>query len=373
MLNNESWLVHTNLFKKYWTIETKSWVRNLGWVSSMLSELRMDDGWVLFGKHELTPTDYINLVDAKDSDTKLYMYKDGEWTYIEGPVLFTIEKNTDETFIAGWAGDKKKIAEYKKKYDNPWDWPAINVIKVEPTIAKKRTAVANENLNKEKFPVFFISNGETNAEENWQSLKRVCPRAERVNGISPRLNAFLQCADLAETAPYFFVVTGKNKVTDPSVFDYIPDDSVPDAHVIFQAKNMSNGLEYGHMAIGCYNTKIIRNTPSNFGLDLTEYGKIYPIPLTVSQAHFATSKYEAWRTAFRETVKLTLKDTDISREWLKQWRSDAEGIYADWVLQGAADGNAYATLNRNNVDELLKTERWEWLEEYFDKKYGDNN
>lgn len=369
MLNNESWLLHSDLFKKHWVVETKSWVRNLGWFSSMVDEVVSEDGWVLFGEHNLTPLDYINIVDSINASTKLYMYT-GDWTYMSGPIVFVIEKNTDETYIAGWAGDKKKIDGYKKKYDTPWDWPGINVIKVQPTIVKTYTTLS-ECVNKnEKFPVFFLSNGETNAEENWKHLKRVCPRSERVDGISPRREAFLRCAELANDAAYFFVVTGKNKVTDPSVFDYVPDDSVPDSHIMFQARNMSNGLEYGHMALGCYNTKIIKNTPVNFGLDLTEYGKIYPIPLTVSQAHFATTPYEAWRTAFREVVKLTLKDTDLSRDWLHAWRSYAEGDHADWVLCGAADGHTYALLHKNNTDELLKTEQWEWLEEYFTNKHG---
>lgn len=366
MLNGESWLLHSDLFKKHWVVETKSWVRNLGWFASVLEQTTIDDGWSLFGETELTPLDYINIVDAKEANTKLYMYSNGTWTYMHGPVLFVIEKNTEETYIAGWAGDRKQLVDYKKKYDNPWDWPGINVIKVHPLIADKKH-VTTQIVH--KFPVFFLSNGETNADQNWEHLKRICPRADRVDNISPRRDAFLQCAELANDASHFFVVTGKNRVTDPTVFDYRPDNSVPEAHIIFQAKNMSNGLEYGHMAVGCYNTTIIRNTPVNFGLDLTEYGKIYPIPLTVSHATFATSPYEAWRTAFREVIKLTLKDTPSTKKWLERWRSYSDGEYADWVLQGANDGYEYVRLHKNNMDELLKTERWDWLKQYFIEKY----
>jgi hypothetical protein len=329
--------------------------------------VQSDDGWLLFGDAQISPVDYVNIVDAKDSETTLYMYHEGKWTYMGGPILFVIEKNQEETYIAGWAGDRKKLLDYKKKYDTPWDWPGINVVKIQPTVAKPHTTVGDKRTYMKNFPVFFLTNGETNAEENWNHLKRVCPRAERIDGISPRRDAFLKCAELANSAPYFFAVTGKNKITDPSVFDYVPDSTVPTAHIIFQARNMSNGLEYGHMAVGCYNTQIIKNTPLNFGLDLTEYGKIYPIPMTVSDAHFATTPYEAWRTAFRETVKLTLKDTPMSSEWLQRWRSHAEGLHADWVLQGASDGHAYALAHKDNKTELLKTERWDWLQEYFDK------
>jgi len=304
------------------------------------------------------------------------MYKNGTWSYIHGPVLFVIKKTEEEVYIAGWAGDKKKISDYKKKYDSPWEWPHISIIEIIPAIANSKLFSVRQDeyfLSYDittKFPVFFLSNGETNADKNWEHLKLICPRAERIDGISPRRSAFLECANLAEKSPYFFVVTGKNRVTDISVFDYIPDNTVPLAHIMFQAKNMSNGLEYGHMAIGCYNKSLILETPENFGLDLTEYGKIYPIPLTVSEAHFATSEYEAWRTAFRETIKLTLKDTNIAKKWLNQWLNVAQGDYADWVLRGANDGHNYALFYKNNTHELLKTERWDWLEEYFTEKYG---
>jgi hypothetical protein len=365
MLNNESWLLHSDLFKKHWIVETKSWVRNLGWVSPVLEQARHESGWLLFGEVELSVMDYINIIDAKNSESSLYMYKEGEWTYMSGPILFVIKKSEDEVYIAGWAGNKKKISEYIKKYDTPWDWPDINMIEILPTIVRNSFS----SVGRDKLPVFFLSNGETDADKNWEHLKRICPRAERVDGVSPRRSAFLHCTELVGNSPYFFVVTGKNRVTDISVFDYIPDDTVPRSHIMFKAKNMSNGLEYGHMAIGCYNKSIILETPENFGLDLTEYGKIYPIPLTVSEANFATSEYEAWRTAFRETVKLTLKDSETARNWLNHWLTSAEGEYAEWVLCGASAGHVYALENKNNMDELLKTERWEWLEEYFTEKY----
>jgi hypothetical protein len=365
MLNNESWLLHSDLFKKHWVVETKSWVRNLGWLSSVIDKAKLDNGWLLFGESEISIMDYVNIIDAPDADKTLYMNKFKEWSYMKGPLLLILRKNDDEVYIAGWAGDKKQLQTFKKKYDSPWDWPGINTIEVNPIAVNKGFF----QKSTEKFPVFFLSNGETNADENWEHLKRICPRAERIDGITPRRETFLQCAEIADTSPYFFVVTGKNKVIDQSVFDYTPDESVPEAHIIFQAKNMSNGLEYGHMAIGCYKTSIVLNTPEIFGLDFTEYGKIYPVPLTVSRATFATSEYEAWRTAFREVVKLTIKDSNITKKWLERWLSYAEGDYSEWVLRGANDGNEYAIQYKDNTDNLLNTERWEWLREYFTERY----
>jgi len=375
MFNGENWLVHSDLFQKHWIIETKSWARNLGWFSSIIEQVRLDTGWSLFGNVELSVTDYVSIIDAPGSEKILYKYNNGDWTYIRGPVLFVIKKNEDETYIAGWAGDKKTITQCKKKYSSPWEWPNLNTIEIIPTIANSGFIPFVEGGNftpsdtKVKLPVFFLSNGETNAEENWEHLHRICPRAVRVDRVTPRRNAFLKCAELAGNTSYFFVVTAKNLITDTTVFDYTPDNSVPYAHIMFQARNMSNRLEYGHMAVGCYNKALILSTPEVFGLDITEYGKIYPVPITVSDAYFATTPLEAWRTAFREAVKLTLKDTILTNKWLNRWESYAEGEYSDWVLRGAADGKEYALDHRYDIEALLQTERWDWLETFFKEKY----
>jgi hypothetical protein len=180
---------------------------------------------------------------------------------------------------------------------------------------------------------------------------------------------FIKCVELSDNYTHFFLVTAKNFVTDPTVFDYVPDENTPQAHIIFQAKNMSNRLEYGHMAIGCYNVELVLNTPEDFGLDFTEYSKIYQIPRTVSEAYFATTPYEAWRTAFRETVKLTLKETHITDTWLNRWLSFAAGQNSNWVLAGAKDGQNYALEHKYNNKELIKTENWKWLQEYFTERY----
>jgi hypothetical protein len=372
MLNNETWLLHSSLFKTYWKVETKSWVQSLGWVDDVIEESKLSSGWLVFGDKDLSILDYINIIDEAESDKKIYCYIDGEWKYMPGPVLFTVNKNEEEIYIAGWAGDPKLISNLKKKYKNPWDWPELNTIQVDPraiSVKKIKEEVIRFSTEKPHLPVFFSSNGETNAEQNWTRLKSICPHAVRINGIQNRRDMFIKCVELSDNYTHFFLVTAKNFVTDSTVFDYVPDENTPQAHIIFQAKNMSNRLEYGHMAIGCYNVELVLNTPEDFGLDFTEYSKIYQIPRTVSEAYFATTPYEAWRTAFRETVKLTLKETHITDTWLNRWLSFAAGQNSNWVLAGAKDGQNYALEHKYNNKELIKTENWKWLQEYFTERY----
>jgi len=366
MLDNETWLLHSDVFKKHWIVESKNWARSLGWFSELHDSALDTDGWLLYGDHELQVSDYINIVDALDAEKKLYAYKDNNWTFIHGPILFTVRKNDNEVFVAGWAGEKNIIAELKEKENNPWQWPGIHTVEITPKIAMPVSqAIVPQKI---QLPVFFVSNGETNAEENWHHLKRICPRAHRVENINGRRRMFQECATLAGAASHFFIVTGKNFVTDSTVFDFYPTSDVPKSHIVFQSRNMSNRLEYGHMAIVCYNTEVVLSTPETFGLDFTEYGTIHLIPKTVSEGHFATTPFEAWRTAFRETVKLTMRDNqEQSKQWLKRWLSFAEGAHSEWVLLGAQQGHEYALQHRGNIEELLKTVDWNWLSEYFHK------
>jgi hypothetical protein len=362
MLNGESWLAHSDLFTKHWIVETKPWVRSLGWFTDFEQTVRDSNGWAQAGEKELTIYEYINVLEEKGSERKIYQHSNGKWQHISAPLVFVVRKNDELVFIAGWAGEPKTIREYQASSVDPWDWPEKIIVDVNP-LAAIHTLKFDRSKNSE-IPVFFASNGETNAEENWEHLVKMCPRAVRIEGINGRRKMFLRCVDLSEGASHFFVVTGKNKVTDKTIFDY-PVKDAPRAHIVFNAKNMSNRLEYGHMGIVAYNVDLVLSTPENFGLDFTSYSPIHTVPRTVSEATFATSSFEAWRTAFRETVKLTLRNSINDQHWLARWLAFAEGYNSNWVLTGAKDGHEYALQFKDSPEELRKTVDWNWLEEHY--------
>lgn len=370
MLNNESWLAHSDLFNKHWIIETKPWARTLGWFTDFELTTRDAKGWAQAGEKELTIYEYVNVLEEKDATKKIFRYRNCEWEHISSPLIFVVRKDEEQVFIAGWAGDPKVIREYQSVDVDPWAWPDKVVVEVDPTSALHVLKTDRKKLP--DVPVFFASNGESNADENWEHLVKMCPRAIRIDGINGRRNMFLRCVDLAgETATHFFVVTGKNKVTDKTVFDYTINRNTPRAHIVFNAKNMSNRLEYGHMGVVAYNIDLVLSTPENFGLDFTSYSPIHTVPRTVSEATFATSEFEAWRTAFRETVKLTERNTINDRHWLARWLSFAEGTNSNWVLTGAKDGHEYAVRYKDSPEELRKSVDWKWLEEYYTELHGD--
>jgi len=369
MMNGENWLAHSDLFNKHWVIETKPWVRSLGWFTDFEQTVRDSRGWAQAGEKELSIYQYVNVLEEKGAEKKIYRFFNGKWEPIIGPLVFVVRRNEEEVFIAGWAGESKVLNEYKAISPNAWDWPEKIIVEVEP-LGAIHTLKFERNKKSPTTPVFFASNGETNAEENWEHLQKMHPSAIRIDGVNGRRNMFLRCVDLAGSATRFFVVTGKNKVTDKTVFDYPFDElALPRAHVVFNAKNMSNRLEYGHMGIVAYNVDLVLSTPKDFGLDFTSYSPIHTVPRTVSEATFATSPFEAWRTAFRETVKLTVRNTINDQHWLARWLAFAEGTNSNWVLAGAKDGHEFALRYKDAPDELRNSVDWEWLEQYFQERY----
>ena len=370
MVNNESWLAHSDLFKKYWVVETKPWVRSLGWFTDYMETVKDADGWAQAGEKELSVFDYVQIIDQPLAEKKLYRCIDNvKWEHISGPVLFVVRKDAEQVFIAGWAGERKIIEKMKKESDDPWQWSEKMIVEVNPTSAIRTISAMRKARKKDAPPVFFVSNGESNADDNWKHLIKLYPKAVRIDGIDGRRKMFHRCVDLAGDASQFFVVTGKTYVTDVTVFDY-PVETVSDAHIVFHAKNMSNRLEYGHMGIVCYNSNLVLNTPANFGLDFTQYSKTVTVPMTASEAYFATTPFEAWRTAFREVVKLTTSYSTEAHLWLQRWVAFAEGNNAEWVLIGAREGQEYAEQHKNDTDMLRKTVDWNWLRERFEELHG---
>lgn len=79
--------------------------------------------------------------------------------------------------------------------------------------------------------------------------------------------------------------------------------------------------------------------------------------------------YSAWRSAFRESVKLTLNGDKESLERLEAWLhpvSDAD--FRHDAKRGAEEGSSYAKENKDNQDALNMINNFDWLREKFNDK-----
>ena len=228
----------------------------------------------------------------------------------------------------------------------------------------------------DKLDIVFISNGEPNAEAN---LKRLIllpkeNRTVRVDSINGRAAAYHAAANVS-TTPWFFAVFAKLVVDIDFDWSWQPDRMQQAKHYIFHAKNPVNGLTYGHQAMIAYNRQLVLDNPG-VGLDFTLDSPHEVVPILSGTAHYNTSAWSAWRTAFREVLKLRASLPDVENEYrLSKWLDSAsDEADPQWSRFGAEDALDYYDEVAGDFDQLKKSYEWEWLASYafFKRKLTPN-
>jgi len=212
--------------------------------------------------------------------------------------------------------------------------------------------------------VVYVSNGEKNANLNWERLQKLCPRAKRIDGVNGRAQAYKACAEVSETE-WFLNVFAKCWVHDDFDFNWQPDYLQNDKHYIFNAHNTVTGLTYGHMGIIAYHKQLVLDCET-WGLDFTLSMPHTSVPITASTADYATTPYETWRTAFREAVKLTQQQDPQSQYRLNAWLNVGNGEFGEWSMSGARDAVDFVATGQD----LQLSFEWAWLKETFDSLYN---
>jgi hypothetical protein len=213
----------------------------------------------------------------------------------------------------------------------------------------------------------FIDNGEPNADNNYNHLKWAAERANdikihRSTGVNGRVAAYRAAAELS-TTPWFFAVFAKLEVSSSFDWFWQPDRLQEPKHYIFHATNPVNGLEYGHQAMIAYNKELVLTNTAE-GLDFTLDQAHEVVPIVSGTAHYNDTPWMAWRTAFRECIKLKDSLPNVENEYrLKQWltRDNTEG---QWSRQGAEDAVEYYNSVNGDFVELKKSYDWAWLASY---------
>jgi hypothetical protein len=217
--------------------------------------------------------------------------------------------------------------------------------------------------------IVFISNGEINADYNYEKLKFHAGdlnRIQRVDRVPGRVAAYHAAAE-ASTTPWFFAVFAKLEVDYLFNWSWQPDKLQQPKHYIFHARNPVNGLEYGHQAMIAYNQQLtLANTGT--GLDFTLDSAHEVVPILSGTAHYHMDPWMCWRTAFREALKLR-SSTDVESEYrLRQWIKDCgprhDYEYAKWSHIGAQDAVEYWESVGGDFAELKKSYDWAWLASY---------
>jgi hypothetical protein len=238
-----------------------------------------------------------------------------------------------------------------------------------PYIIKQKQAYLTPTL----LDIIYISNGEPEAERWYEHLVNTCGReVKRVMNIDGRALAYKAAAELSNT-PWFFTVFAKLEVMPEFDWSWHPDWLQEPKHYIFNSSNPVNGLEYGHMGVIAYNKKLVLETEES-GLDFTLSKAHAVIPKLSAIAHYNTTPELTWRTAFREVIKLkdnVEKTGSIESTYrLTIWLNQAEGLHAEWSIQGADDAVEYYEQVNGDYTELMRSFEWAWLREYYASRYS---
>lgn len=217
------------------------------------------------------------------------------------------------------------------------------------------------------YDIVFISFNECNADENYNLLKNRFPLAKRVHNITGIHNAHIAAAKKSFTN-MFWVVDGDAQILDSFNFDYqVPNDQLDFVHV-WRSKNPVNSLEYGYGGVKLLPKKLTINMSLD-NIDMTtSISKNFKAMNEVSNVTlFNSDPFSAWRSGFRECVKLSSKSIERqdyleTANRLEIWCSAGrDKPYGEYAIAGALEGRNYGEKNAANQAALSLINDFSWL------------
>jgi hypothetical protein len=213
------------------------------------------------------------------------------------------------------------------------------------------------------YDIVFLSYKETAAQTAYERLTARFD-VTWVKDIKGIFNAHKQAANMVKSE-MFWVVDADADITEDFDFSYIPDVYDEEVVHVWASSNPITGEEYGYGGVKLFNTEQVREATS-WGLDFTTglSKRFKAMPEVSCVTRFNTDPYSTWRSAFRESVKLTLSKDPDSDKRLESWLNPiANSQYCDDAMRGAKEGKVFALANKNNPTELNKINDYDWLEE----------
>ena len=239
--------------------------------------------------------------------------------------------------------------------------------------------------------MFYISYDEPNAEENWADLLNKVPWAKRVHGIKGFDKAHKECARRSET-DRFITIDGDNIVMD-DFFEQVLDipDTDPQGNDISQSifswngKNLLNGLVYGNGGLKCWprdyvlDMKTHEEAEDDEGMEFCWKLNYIQLNDTFSEVHQTASPFQAFRSGFREGVKMSLdQGKRVGPHEFKEkiWYGNYNrlqvwcNIGADvenglWAIYGARLGCKMAVLTDWDTNQISD---YDWFHDFFYKE-----
>ena len=299
-------------------------------------------------------------------DTHVSAIKNTTWT---GPLaVFSITSPPDDLpCVPLWRSQTKTVVPLDKGSCSVIvPHCAVPCIKTQvydyPYINKSHATYAEHPLD-----IIFVSNNEPNAEENWQHLRSCVPQCHnlhRIDQVQGRIQSE-QAAAAKSDSTWYFRVPAKLKVNKDFDWSWQPDRLQQPKNYIFHAYNPVINLQYGHMAIVALNKSLCLATQGQ-QLDFVMESAHEVVPILSGTANYVESPWMAWRTAFREVLKLKHSLPNVENQYrLDLWlNSDSTVKYAQWSLWGAEDAMDYYTQVGGEFQKIKQSYEWAWLSQY---------
>ena len=188
-----------------------------------------------------------------------------------------------------------------------------------------------------------------------------------VKDVKGIFNAHKEAARLAGDHKMFWVVDADAELMPDFNFNYMPDVYDQDTVHVWTTQNPVTGSKYGYGGVKLFNTSQVNNSTS-WGLDFTTglSNRFKIMPEVCAITRFNTTAYDAWRSAFREVVKLTISQDPDAKVRIQEWMNPlADAEFGTEAKRGAEQAQAFAKQNINNISELDKINDYEWLQKKF--------
>lgn len=222
-----------------------------------------------------------------------------------------------------------------------------------------------------EFDVVFMSSGELNAEENWQTLLTFYPNAKRTDGAGSIYEAFL-CASEISDQDLILMVDADNILLsgdlelDSEYNEWRIDQVAKNkAVMLWRASNRVNTLTNGHGAIKMFSRDSLKkgfkgpDVTMGMGLEISAVMKVASIHA------FDFDEYNTWKTAFRETAKLVYNPLPIARTWIHVWCNEGFGPFGLYSIEGARAGESFARSSSEGA--LTMVNNRDWLRSEYDR------
>ena len=162
----------------------------------------------------------------------------------------------------------------------------------------------------------YLSYDEPNKEENWVKIKNMVPWTTRVDGVKGS-DAAHKAAANASTTDRFVLIDGDN-IPEAKFFNLTLTLNDDNKNCVFRwrAKNFINGLMYGNGGLSCWTKEFVNTMRTHENTDGTAENDVefcfYPNYLAMHDCYSITypntTPFQAWRSGFREGVKMCLNN-----------------------------------------------------------------